>query len=322
MNRPHAHARLRAALAAALALALAGCRAEAPAPGELADQHHEEHGSGPHGGALVELSDEAIRRAEIGVDSAGPGTIEVSLELPGEIRLDAERSVDVRPAYPGRVVAMHAALGGTVARGEPLATIWSSESLSEYVVRAPMRGTVVARPAGPEAVVDRSSVLCTVADLSTVWLDFPVYVQHLGRIHRGQRVRVRTEGGPEISATGAIAYVGALLDQDTRTAHARVVLPNPDGRWQPGRIVTALVALERVTVPVAVPEDAIVRIGTGAAVFRAGPDGFEVQPVTTGRTDGAVTEIVSGLERGARIASRNALWIKAELEKEAGGDEH
>jgi hypothetical protein len=34
-----------------------------------------------------------------------------------------------------------------------------------------------------------------------------------------------------------------------------------------------------------------------------------------------VTEIVSGLEAGARVATRNAFLLKAELEKEAGGHE-
>jgi len=108
---------------------------------------------------------------------------------------------------------------------------------------------------------------------------------------------------------------------DTRSTYARVVLPNRDGRWQPGRLVTAVVVTDRVTVPVAVPEDAIVRMGTGAAVFRADSSGFEVQPVTVGRSDGTTTEIVSGLERGAHIAAKNAFWLKAELEKEAGGHE-
>jgi cobalt-zinc-cadmium efflux system membrane fusion protein len=81
------------------------------------------------------------------------------------------------------------------------------------------------------------------------------------------------------------------------------------------------VVLERVTVPVAVPEEAIVRIGDGAAVFRADSSRFEVQPVTIGRSDGLTTEIVSGLERGAPIVVRNAFLLKAELEKEEGGHE-
>ena len=112
-----------------------------------------------------------------------------------------------------------------------------------------------------------------------------------------------------------------MLDVDTRTTFGRVVLPNRGGQWQPGRLVTAAVVLERVTVPIAVPEDAIVRMGSGAAVFRADSSGFEMQPVTLGRSDGATTEILSGLERGARVVTRNAFLVKAELEKEAGGHE-
>ena len=299
------------------AMTVAGCAKKGPAVAE----HEAAPRIGPHGGALVTLSPEAVRSAGISISPAGPQQIEVTLELPGEIKLNAERSVDVRPTYAGRVTALHVALGSSVSRGQPLAEILSNESLSGYVVPAPMGGTIVARPASPGAAVDQATVLYTVTDLSSVWLDFPIYVEQLGRIRRGQRVHIRTEGGPAISTTGAISYVGPLLDVDTRTTYARVVLPNRDGRWQPGRLVTAVVVVERITVPVAVPEDAIVRVGTGAAVFRADSTGFEVQPVTLGRSDGTTTEIISGLERGARIVARNAFWLKAELEKEAGGDE-
>jgi len=285
------------------------------------EEHEEVHKTGPHGGQLVELSPEAVRSAGIAVDSVGPRSIEIVIELPGEIKLNAERSVDVRPTYPGRVRLLHAGLGAFVQKGQPLAVIYSNESLSDYTIEAPMRGTVVTRPVNPGAAVDHESVLYTLADLSTVWLDFPIYVQQLGRIRRGQPVHVRAEGGNEGEATGTISYVGPVLDVDTRTTFGRVVLPNRGGQWQPGRLVNAAVILERVTVPTAVPEDAIVRMGSGAAVFRADSTVFEMQPVTPGRSDGTTTEILSGLERGARIVTRNAFLVKAELEKEAGGHE-
>lgn len=317
MNGPLRDTALLATVLWMCAMAVAGCAKQAPAVAEHEAAPH----TGPHGGALVTLLPEAVRSAGLATGTAGPEQIEVTLELPGEIKLNAERSVDVRPTYAGRVTALHAALGSSVSRGQPLAEILSNESLSGYVVPAPMSGTIVARPASPGAAVDQATVLYTVADLSSVWLEFPIYVEQLGRIRRGQSVHVRTEGGPAISATASISYVGPLLDVETRTTYARVVLSNRDGRWQPGRLVTAVVVVERNTAPVAVPEDAIVRVGTGSAVFRADSSGFEVQPVTLGRSDGTTTEIVSGLERGARIVVRNAFWLKAGLEKAAGGDE-
>jgi cobalt-zinc-cadmium efflux system membrane fusion protein len=285
------------------------------------EEHEEEHKVGTHGGALVELSDEVVRTAGIAVDSVGPSRIGVVVELPGEIKLDAEQSVEVRPSYPGRILRLHAGLGAFVRKGQPLVAIYSNESLSEYTIEAPMTGTVVARPVNPGAAVEPGSVMYTLADLSSVWLDFPIYVRYLGSIHKGQTVLVRAEENPGTSATGTISYIGPMLDVDTRTTFGRVVLPNADRRWQPGRLVTASVVLERVTVTMAVPEEAIVREGSGAAVFRATPQGFELQPVTPGRSDGVMTEILSGLEPGARVATRNAFLLKAELEKEAGGHE-
>jgi cobalt-zinc-cadmium efflux system membrane fusion protein len=100
-----------------------------------------------------------------------------------------------------------------------------------------------------------------------------------------------------------------------------VVLANADGHWQPGRLATAVVSLEKVRIAMAVPEEAIVRMGTGSAVFRADSGRFEVQPITVGRSDGRTTEVLTGLEPGARIVVRNAFLLKAELEKEAGGHE-
>ena len=317
MNRSQRTGTLLIGVLLACAMAVSGCAKKAS---KVAEHEAVAH-TGAHGGALVALSPEAVRSAGITIGTSGAQPIDVTIELPGEIKLNTERSVDVRPTYAGRVTTMYATLGSRVSHGQPLAEILSNESLSGYVVSAPMEGTIVARPASPGAAVDPGSVLYTIADLSSVWLDFPIYVQQLGQIHRGQRVHDRAEGGPATSASGTISYVGPLLDVDTRTTYARVVLPNPDGGWQPGRLVTAVVVIERVTVPVAVPEDAIVRVGTGAAVFRADSSGFEVQLVTLGRSDGTTTEIVSGLERGARIVTRNAFWLKAELEKEAGGDE-
>jgi cobalt-zinc-cadmium efflux system membrane fusion protein len=113
-----------------------------------------------------------------------------------------------------------------------------------------------------------------------------------------------------------------LLEQDTRVSYGRVVLDNHERRWQPGLYVTASVTIERVDVAVAVPEEAIVRMPDGPAVFRAEGNRFEPQPVVIGRSDGLRTEIVQGLESGARVVVKNAFLLKAELGKSEAGHEH
>jgi len=116
--------------------------------------------------------------------------------------------------------------------------------------------------------------------------------------------------------------VGPLLEQDTRVSRGRIVLPNDRGQWQPGLFVTAQIVVDQARVAVAVPEDAIVRTSSGPAVFRAAESTFELQPVAVGRTDGEWTEIVDGLESGARIVVRNAYLLKAELGKSEATHAH
>lgn len=270
----------------------------------------------------IELAPEAVRTAGIAVGTAGPSLIEVTVEVPGEVRLNAERVVQVRPRFPGIVRAMRKRLGAPVRRGETLVLVHSNESLAEYPIAAAMNGTVVSQDAAVGQSVDHETILYTVADLSTVWVDFPIYPQSAGRIRPGQSVHVQAESGPPLSGTGSIRYVGPLLEQDTRVSYGRVVLDNRSRRWQPGLYVTARIVVERVDVPVAVPEESIVRLSEGPAVFRAEGNRFEPQPVVTGRSDGRMTEIRQGLEAGAQIVVSKAFLLKAELGKGEAGHEH
>jgi cobalt-zinc-cadmium efflux system membrane fusion protein len=60
----------------------------------------------------------------------------------------------------------------------------------------------------------------------------------------------------------------------------------------------------------------------GQAVFVAQGLRFEVRPVVAGRTDGRMTEIVSGLAPGDSVVVANAFVLKSELSKGEGGHDH
>ncbi len=270
----------------------------------------------------VELLADAVTASGIQTGSAGPRAIEVRIEAPGEVHLNAERVVQVRPRFPGVIRALERSQGDRVRAGDRLAVVHSNESLADYDVFAPISGTVVARDVAPGQTVTPESPIYTLADLSTVWVDVALYPQVAGRVRTGQAATVRSLAGEPIEARGAIAYVGPLLEQDTRTAYGRVVLPNPGNRWQPGLFVTAAITVDRFTARVAVPEEAIVRLSRGPAVFRAEGTTFEAQPVTPGRSDGTWTEILEGLEPGARVVVRNAFLLKAELGRSEATHDH
>lgn len=271
----------------------------------------------------VSLSPEAIERARLRVEPAGPRDIAVGVETPGEVRLNGETVVQVHPRYSGVVRRLAVRLGDTVAKGDLVAVIQSNESLADYEIMAPIGGTVVNREIVDGQSVDQGSVLCTIADISTVWVDFALYPQLAGKVRRGQEAVVRAAAAEAgLEATGTVSYVGPLLEQDTRVSYGRVVLPNARGAWQPGLYVTVTAMVERFRADVAVPENAIVRTSRGPGVFRASGQEFELQPVALGRSDGRWTEITEGLRAGDPIVTANSYLLKSELGKSEATHDH
>ncbi len=270
----------------------------------------------------VTLAPEAIERSKLRVAPAGPREIDVYVEAPGEVRLNGERVLHVRPRFGGLVRALPFRLGDAVRTGDTLAVVQSNESLTEFAVIASQSGTVIARDVAVGEMVTTETVMTTLADFSSVWADFAIYPQNAGRVRRGQTAIVRSTSGEDQTETGTISYVGPLLEQDTRVSYGRIVLPNPEGLWRPGLFVNVRVRVDRAAAAVAVPEEAIVRSQFGPAVFRAAGHEFELQPVVVGRTDGVYTEIVAGLEANAPIVVENTFLLKAELGKSEAHHDH
>lgn len=83
----------------------------------------------------VELSPEATRSMGIAIETAGPAQMKTTLELPGEIKLNADKVVHVVPRVSGVVVEVYKNLGDTVTYGEIIAILDSrevAEFKSEY----------------------------------------------------------------------------------------------------------------------------------------------------------------------------------------------
>ena len=82
----------------------------------------------------IELTDAQIKAASIGVDTASAAIIKTAMLLPGEIRLNEDRTSHVVPRLAGVVESVSASLGQVVKKGQVLAVIASpaaSEQRSE-----------------------------------------------------------------------------------------------------------------------------------------------------------------------------------------------
>ncbi|QQR74896.1 MAG: efflux RND transporter periplasmic adaptor subunit [Holophagales bacterium] len=201
---------------------------------------------------------------------------------------------------------------------------------SIYEVRAPFAGTIVERHATLGEMVEPQAPLFQIADLSRVWVWIDVFERDLARVHLGDDVELHVEAFPGVAFEGKLVYLGSRVETESRTARARIEVPNPDGRLRPGMFARVRISdphaadgkAESVSV-LAVPESALQREGDDFVAFVALGDGrFESRKVRTGRKGDGFVEILDGLSAGESVAVSGTFVLKSEASKESlGGEE-
>lgn len=205
--------------------------------------------------------------------------------------------------------AHHATAGQQVGSTVPRK---GDEKLAWYPLRAPFDGTVIQKHITLGERLGDDANPFTIADLSLVWVDLSIYQSDLPYVQKGQKVFI--SAGPDIpEADGTIAFVAPVIGEDTRTVCARVVLPNPNGRWRPGLYVTAGISTDQQTIPVLIPTEAVQAIDDESIVFVPTEEGFEPLLVSVGRSNSTHAEITAGLSPGDRYVLRGAFALKAEI---------
>ena len=106
-----------------------GARQTATSEAEAAPAAATEQAEAPHAETLA-MTAEAIANAKIGVDTAGAAELRTEVVLPGEIRLNEDRTAHVVPRVAGVAEKVAVELGQPVTRGQLLALL-SSPALSD-----------------------------------------------------------------------------------------------------------------------------------------------------------------------------------------------
>jgi cobalt-zinc-cadmium efflux system membrane fusion protein len=190
----------------------------------------------------------------------------------------------------------------------------SGTSLNRFELRAPYDGLVVERNLSVGEAVKEDTPIMTISDMSAVWVEVSIPAKDLPLMRVGAKVLVRATAF-DAKATGSVAFVGALVGEQTRMARARIVLANPQGVWRPGLFVNVEVNSANLQVPVAVESEAIQTLGNRQVVFVREEKRFLPRSVKLGISDGKYIEVLEGLPPGTRYAARGSYIIKSELTK-------
>ncbi|WP_026600291.1 efflux RND transporter periplasmic adaptor subunit [Methylomonas sp. 11b] len=237
-----------------------------------------------------------------------------------EAKISAEQDyLQARQAMREMEIAVHNAQQKLLALGASPTVSANSGAINRYEIRAPFDGMVVEKHIALGEAVKEDANIFTISDLSTVWADIIVSAKDLNVVRVGEKVTIKATAF-DSTASGTVSYVSALMGEQTRTAKARVTLANPQMAWRPGLFINVEVVANETEVPVAVSTEAIQTINDKPTIFVRAPGGFIAQPVKTGLSDGAHTEIVAGLEPNTEYAVDGSFIIKAELSKSSAED--
>ncbi len=347
------------------------------------DEHAEE--------GLLHLSKAEMKNMGIEFTQAAPGTLTIELDVPGEIRLNADRQANIVPRLSGIVKEVMKSVGDPVTKGEVMAVIESrdladarsffhaaresvtlaeanyareerlwkkkisaeqeyltakqelsearielesakqklltlgfsskyledhphdlSEVLTAFNVTAPFDAKVIEKEITLGELLQEDTVAFVVADLSTVWVDLSIYQKDLPFVYEGQSISI-TGGRGIPDAEGTITYLSPVISEETRTALARVILPNPEGHFRPGLFVTASLVGEEIPVPLVVPKSALQNLEGETCIFIRHEGDFKHQPVTIGKTTKTHVEVTSGLKAGQYYVSQGSFELKAKI---------
>jgi membrane fusion protein (multidrug efflux system) len=193
-------------------------------------------------------------------------------------------------------------------------------------ILAPFAGTIGIRQIDVGDFVSSGTIIATLQDVSSLYVDFYLPEQSVPQLKLGQRVRFSVAAFPKESFEGEINAINPKVENSTRNVQVRAILSNPESKLLPGMFANLEVLLPSEDARVVVPETALTYTLYGNSVYVIGnkkdDQGVEEkddkgQPVlvverrfveTGERRDGKVI-VLKGLKAGEQVVTAGQLKL-------------
>lgn len=143
------------------------------------------------------------------------------------------------------------------------------------------------------------------------WVYAPLFENDLPLVHAGDEASIALPQQAQ-PLHGTVRAIDAILDPQTRSARARIVVENPGGVLRPNMNVDVTIQIplgEQLTIP----STALLDTGTRQVVIVRNGDGdFTPMDVETGTNLGERIVIKSGVSNGMAVVTRASFLVNAE----------
>ncbi len=183
--------------------------------------------------------------------------------------------------------------------------------VSQTKIYAPLSGDVAIRYLDEGALVNPTTPLIRVVNLSSLVTLGNVPERSVGRLRVGMASEVRVDAIPDQVFRGKIARIAPVLDAATRSALIEIDIPNPDHVLRAEMFVRINLDLSSTRPAKLIPRDGLVYRGLQSGVFVLDAQDRPVfQAIETGvTTDDDQIEVIN-LAVGTRIVGRGAGMLR------------
>lgn len=191
-----------------------------------------------------------------------------------------------------------------------------------FDVLSPVSGTVILRHVAVGDYVKEGDALFQVIDLRQVWVMFEAYESDLPWLRNGDKAEFTVQSLPGRIFTGNVTFIDPFLDADTRVAHVRVEVNNPELELKPGMFANGIIKPEvsGKQKELLIPKTSVLWTGKRAVVYVKVPDreyaSFLYREIVPGPEAGDFYVVKEGLSEGEEIAVNGVFKIDAAAQLE------
>ena len=188
------------------------------------------------------------------------------------------------------------------------------EQLSYTTIVAPIDGIVLSRDVEMGDAVSSilvmgsaATLVMTIGDTHEVYVKGKVDESDIGKVYIGQPARIKVESFKDKTFTGKVTKISPMgVEKDNVTTfEVRVSIDNPGGELKAAMTANAEIILEEHKNVLMIPEGAIIYDKDKKASVEVpasnGKDGKKKLAINIGISNGAKTEVTSGLKEGEQV---------------------
>ncbi|SFN57857.1 membrane fusion protein, cobalt-zinc-cadmium efflux system [Chryseobacterium oleae] len=201
-------------------------------------------------------------------------------------------------------------------RATAVSTVYNVKKGNIYSVLAPISGYIVQKNINKDMQLrsDRSENIFDVANTTNVWAIMNVNEADIDKISLGMKAQVSTLSYPDKVFDGRIDKIFKIIDPETNSMQARVVLDNANGLLIPESKATIKVSSSENSTALTVPSKAVIFDDNRSfvVVFKSRTD-IKVKEIKILKQVGDITYVAGGLSEGEEVITNNQLLIYRSL---------